>query len=81
MIGHLAHTFSRVVYRHRIDPRNDVLPLDAVDLLSKDVLTPDDISNTPTPCQHGIPNPADDVTGLIVNQLNDNLLLPDDLGR
>ena len=80
MIGHLAHTFSRVVYRHRIDPRNDVLPLDAVDLLSKDVLTPDDISNTPTPCQHGIPNPADDVTGLIANQLNDNLLLPDDLG-
>ena len=35
IIGHLCATFTRVVYRHRIDPRNSVLPLEAVDLFDK----------------------------------------------
>ena len=80
MIGHLAHTFSRIVYRHRIDPRNDVLPLDAIDLLSKDAPKIDDFSNTDTPIHDGLPNPADDVTGLIVDQLQDNIIHPNDYG-
>jgi len=80
IIGHLAHTFSTVVYRHRIDPTNDVLPLDAIDLLSKDTSTSDDVINTDNPCQNGLPNPADDITGLIINQLDDNILHPNDYG-
>ena len=35
IIAHLCATFQRVVYRHRIDPRNAVVPLEVVDLFDK----------------------------------------------
>jgi len=34
MIGYLVSTFTRVVYRHRVDPRHSVVPLEVVDLFS-----------------------------------------------
>ena len=80
--GHLAHTFSRVVYRYRFDPTNQVLPLDAVDLLSDVVPLEESIpiaaSNKGA---SSIPNPADDVAQLIGNHLDDDALLPEDFGN
>ena len=81
MIAHLCSTFTRVVYRHRVDPRHAVVPLEVVDVFSD----PEPLFDEASDQNHVNPvrqrqESDHDIGNIITQQINSDVVVADDYG-
>jgi hypothetical protein len=81
MIAYLVATFTRIVYRHRVDPRHAVVPLEVVDVFSDPEPLFDEASDQMllnTVRQR--PESDPDISDIITQQIQSDVVVADDYG-